>query len=431
MTRIPPQSLDSEKALLSSILQDEDAVDVALGIVDEQMMSSNAHRLILRAVKELSGSSSPINMLSVLERLTTKKQIDEVGGASYISDVANRVPTGKNVKYFAEVVRDKYIKRLVIKNSNKLIDMAYSEDDGLETEILKFQDQVLSVDAEYNYDFDMPRLLSDEVSVGVPIKTGFNEFDRAFGGFYKKSLSVIAGRPSQGKSALALSFMLSMIKQNTPCAFMSLEMDEATVKNRLISMESGIDHQIIKHGSITGDIFKKYSTAYRNLVSMPLFTNTKPRWNIDSMSIKIKKLHKEGKCEVAFVDYLTYMEVSGSKERYSLKVGEITTKLKSLAKELDIAIILLAQLSRKPDDRDDHRPRPSDLGESGKIEQDADMIIFPYRNYMYSLDEGEKEKAELIMAKNRNGAIGRLENYRYIPHNVLFKEEPIFDLERE
>lgn len=431
MTRIPPQSLDSEKALLSSILQDEDAVDVALGIVDEQMMASNAHRLILRAVKELSGSSSPINILSVLERLTTKKQIDEVGGASYISDVANRVPTGKNVKYFAEVVRDKYIKRLVIKNSNKLIDMAYSEDDGLETEILKFQDQVLSVDAEYDYDFDMPRLLSDEVSVGVPIKTGFSEFDRVFGGFYKKSLSVIAGRPSQGKSALALSFMLSMIKQNTPCAFMSLEMDEATVKNRLISMESGIDHQIIKHGSITGDIFKKYSTAYRNLVSMPLFTNTKPRWNIDSMSIKIKKLHKEGKCEVVFVDYLTYMEVSGSKERYSLKVGEITTKMKSLAKELDIAIILLAQLSRKPDDRDDHRPRPSDLGESGKIEQDADMIIFPYRNYMYSLDEGEKEKAELIMAKNRNGVIGRLENYRYIPHNVLFKEEPIFDFEGE
>ena len=270
--------------------------------------------------------------------------------------------------------------------------------------------------------------MNSDISSGVPIITGFHQFDKFTGGFWRKDLVIIAGRTSMGKTALALSFALSIARSNIPVSFFSLEMSEANIKTRFLSMESKVKHENIRYDTLSDEQRYDVLSAKGRLIKYPITLNTKSNWNIHAISAKIRKLHREGKCEIAFVDFLTYMDIGDSGDRYDLRVGEITRLLKSLGKELNIPIILLAQLSRKPDDRQDHRPAISDIKESSSIEQHADMILFPYRNYVYTYNDAEINDAELIIAKHRNGRIGTLKDYRYYGDIVTYEEMEIWNL---
>lgn len=426
MTRIPPQAVDSEKAVLGSMMQDEMASITALGMLKEDCFYLDAHRFVFRAMKELNIEHKPIDQLTVVEKLHQLNFLDDVGGAFAISDLINRVPTASNVEFYANIVKKKYISRLIIKHSTDLIDKAYNEDDDVMAFLDRFQTDVLAIDDDTDYDFTMDRLMGCEVGLGQTIQTGFRQFDKLFGGLWKKDLVIIAGRPSQGKSALAMSFALSIAKLGIPSAFLSLEMGEDSVQSRLLSMESLIDHDKIRRNELSQIEKHEVEKARQRLNTYSMFVNTKPNWNINSLKSKIRKLHHQGKCEIVFVDYLTYMDLGDDKDRYDIKVGRVSKGLKALAKELDICVVLLSQLSRKPDDRPNHRPMLADLRDSGNIEQDADMVLFPYRDYAYTHDEVDKYKAELIIAKNRNGRIGHLDNYKFDGDTVTYSEIEVF-----
>lgn len=425
-TRIPPQSTDSEKAVLGSMMQDEMAAITVLGMLTEECFYLDAHRYVFRAMVELKKESQPIDQLTVMQKLVDLKLLNDVGGAVMIADIINRVPTARNAEHYANVVKDKYIKRLIIKNANEIVDNAYEEKDELLKDIDEFQTKILSLGSGDTNDHSVQSLCNAGFNVGEAFKTGFNKFDSLFGGLWKQDLVIIAGTTSMGKTSCAMSFMLSLSKNKIPVSYFSLEMSKDAVFGRLLSMEGRVDHHNIRTGNLNASERYKIEVATEKLMSYPIHINTKAGWTIADIRSKIRKLHHHGKCEVAFIDYIDYMNMGGSNDRHDLKIEQITSGLKGLAKELDITIVLLSQLSRKPDEREDHRPRLSDLKNSSAIEQNADMVLFPYRNYKYTMNESEKNNAELIVAKNRNGSIGVLKDYVFYGDRVTYAEVETF-----
>ena len=420
MTRIPPQAIDSEKALLGSLLQDNDACNDFIPLLKYDMFYDNVHATIFSAMELLFKDNAPIDQLTVSQKLRDEKKSIEI---SYIADLINRVPTSGNAKYYYDIVNEKYKRRLLIKEASGIVEKSYDTDD-IDYIIDEFQKRMSESRRDELPTHSMKEMILNIDNCHVDfLKTGFWGFDIRYNGLARKELSIIAGRPSMGKSAYAMSLMLSMMKLGYKVVFFSLEMSKEIVMDRFLSMQSGILHNDIRKRNLPLDVMPVFREASKELYKLPFEICDISGLSVYDIKSMTRKFHRQGKCDIVFVDYLQIMKLISGRESTSEKLGMITRESKALAKELNIHVSVLSQLRRREVTKKDMHPHMDDLRSSGEIEQDADMVIFPFRPYVHDEVNYTPDQTQIIVAKNRNGATGFYDDIQWFPELVLFKEK--------
>ena len=418
MNKIQPQAIDSEKALLGSLMQDNEICDEIMPMIVEEMFYHDNHKFIFRAMELLYRNNEPIDQLTVVEKLHELKLLDEIGGAFNVANIINRVPTSANANHYFKIVNTAYKRRMIIKISNEAIGESYEGEIEIDTVIDTLQAKLNSESKEEMKAYGMKELImSMDNDRNQFMKTGFSKFDLYYDGLTRKELSIIGGRPSQGKSSFAMSTMLQMAKMGFNVLFFSLEMSKEIVINRFVSMESEIDHALVKRKRIEQNDRAIYLDALSTISSLPIKVIELSSLSIYDIKAKTRQFVRKGLCDIIFIDYLQIMKLLGKNETTSEKLGMITRESKAMAKELNIHVSILSQFRRT-----EKRPELIDLRSSGEIEQDADMVMFPYRPNSMKKDE-DQSFTELIMAKNRNGATGYYEDIKWFPTIVKFKEQ--------
>ncbi len=423
--KIPPHSLEAEQSLLGSMMLSEDAVDAALEEVKADDFYQSSHRFIFSALVDLYNSQKPCDIVTLVEELKKQEHLTEAGGASYLSQLLNVVPTSKNAKYYAKIVKEKSMLRSLISVSNEIIDGAYDPQAAAENQIDLAEQKVLQLNrlkttSPYRYMKDLIGPTLDELSMlydnkqavtGIP--SGFVKLDEMTSGWQNSDLIILAARPAMGKTAFCLNVaQYAAYQHRVPVLFFSLEMSHQQLVKRLLSAEARIDGQKLRSGFFNTDDWQKLGLAAGILENTPLLIDDTPGASLMEIRSKARKAYSQDKIGLIIIDYLQLITLSsegGSKriDSRQQEVSEISKGLKNLARELNVPIICLSQLSRKVEESPDKRPQLSHLRESGSIEQDADIVMFLYREEYYNPNKEEcKGKGEVIIAKQRNGSIG-------------------------
>jgi replicative DNA helicase len=425
--RLPPQDLEAEKALLGSIMLRPDVVFDVLDSVNPDSFYSERHKVIFKAMLDLASKREPIDLLTVTTKLREQKELEGIGGTPYVSELLNTVPSATNVDYYAEIVRKKAVLRNLINASNHIGELAYSEEKELEhvleeaekrmyniTNISKGQKlekiQDLLDDA---WDRFEKLQQSGQHTRGVP--TGFIEIDNKLSGFQKADLIILAARPSVGKTSLALDFARhAAVKENIPVAIFSLEMSKQQLVDRMVSAESRVDSWKLRTGKLSLDEdFASLQEAIARLAKAPITIDDQAGNSIMRMRSVMRRYnsqHTDAPIGLVIVDYLQLMTTSKSYDNVVNQVTEISRSLKGLAKEFNVPVIALSQLSRAVEARGG-KPRLSDLRDSGSIEQDADVVAFIHREDKYQDNPEKPNIVEILIEKHRNGPTGRVELY--------------------
>lgn len=425
--RLPPQDLEAEKALLGSIMLRPDVVFDVLDSINPDSFYSERHKVIFKAMLDLASKREPIDLLTVTTKLREQKELEGIGGTPYVSELLNTVPSATNVDYYAEIVRKKAVLRNLINASNHIGELAYSEEKELEhvleeaekrmyniTNISKGQKlekiQDLLDDA---WDRFEKLQQSGQHTRGVP--TGFVEIDNKLSGFQKADLIILAARPSVGKTSLALDFARhAAVKENIPVAIFSLEMSKQQLVDRMVSAESRVDSWKLRTGKLSLDEdFASLQEAIARLAKAPITIDDQAGNSIMRMRSVMRRYnsqHPEAPIGLVIVDYLQLMTTSKSYDNVVNQVTEISRSLKGLAKEFNVPVIALSQLSRAVEARGG-KPRLSDLRDSGSIEQDADVVAFIHREDKYQDNPEKPNIVEILIEKHRNGPTGRVELY--------------------
>ncbi len=439
--KIQPQATEIEEAVLGAMMLDKDAVSNVIDILKPESFYVEANQKIYRAFQDLFLKNKPIDLLTVSEQLKKDGELENVGGAFYISQLANRVGSSANVEHHARIVSEKYILRELIRTSSKVIKNAYDETvdvfellDATEQNLFEITDQNL----RRNYD-TMGNLLSiaikqiEEISkndvgvIGIP--SGFTSLDKITSGWQKSDLVILAARPGMGKTSFTLSLARNAaVDHKKPVAFFSLEMSSVQLVNRLISSEAELPGEKLKKGDLERYEWEQLHSKIRTLSDAQLFIDDTPGLNIFELRAKCRRLKMQHDIQMVIIDYLQLMTGSGDKKgNREQEISQISRSLKGIAKELDIPVIALSQLSRAVETRGGNKkPQLSDLRESGAIEQDADMVIFLYRPEYYGFDQDDDGNptqgvAEVIIAKHRNGALDTVKT-RFISKFAKFAE---------
>jgi replicative DNA helicase len=414
---LQPQAIEAEEAVLGSMMIDEDAAYKAISILKKShYFYKDSHKNIFDAMLALSSKSLPIDTVSVSDELKKMKKLTAVGGLFYLSGLVDKVPTAARVETYAEIVKEKGILRDLITASHYISRQALDAGENVNTILDHAEQSIFNLTEEKDskiYEHIDPILqktikrIEDIAAnpnsvIGVP--SGIIDLDKVTAGFQRSDLIIIAGRPSMGKTALALTIARNAaIENNSATAIFSLEMSSDQLGQRLLSSEAKIDNSQVRSGQLAANKWKNISLASGKLAAAPLFIDDTPALTVLDLRSRARRLKREKNIELIIVDYLQLMQGDKSENRQQ-EISYITQQLKALAKELDIPIIALSQLSRAVESRTDKRPQLSDLRESGAIEQDADVVIFLYRPYQYDPEnESEKGLAYLIVAKQRNG----------------------------
>jgi replicative DNA helicase len=380
---------DSEQALLSCLMQDINICDEIIPKLTDDHFFLGIHKAIFQAIKSLHEKGHGIDMVSVSEACKV--------APAEVSQIASRVPSTANATTYYNSVVEAWKRRKVIGLSAEIQEEAKEGDID---EVIEKAENELGQIAEGNEEiYDLADLILEAEKINeMPYDTGLGKLP-------KQELIIIGGRPSQGKTALALSMMLKLIRDDVPCVFFSLEMGLRSLGHRILSMKSGIKHERIKYNDVLNVEEQELMNHIKGeLRSSPLTILDRSNPTIHEIRSEVNKLHREGKCEIVFIDYLQYVKVT-NKDSHVRGIGDITREAKRMAKELNIPVVLLSQLSRDSEKRMNKRPTLSDLRDSGEIEQDADIAMFIHRPYYYD-DTQDENRAELITAKNRNGATG-------------------------
>ena len=422
--RIPPQNLDAEAALLGSIMQRPDAMYEIIDIISPESFYSEKHRMVISAMVDLFRKSNPIDLLSVSARLKEMGQLDQIGGASFLAELVQNVPSASNAKYYAEVVQKKFMMRRLIEAAELISNLGFNETVELE-EIL---------DRAEKHVFDVTNFssihkfveLKDELSeawerldklhnskAGLRgVATGFVELDNKLSGLQKSDLIILAARPSMGKTSLALDIARqTAVAHNTPVGIFSLEMSSQQLVDRMLAAQSNVDAWKLRTGRLTReDEFQSIRQSLDELSKAPIYIDDQPGNNILKMRSVARRLKSEKGLKLLVVDYLQLMLPVNSRASDNLvqQVTEISRSLKNLARELDIPVLALSQLSRAVEQRGG-RPRLSDLRDSGSIEQDADVVMFIHREDKYKEQAEKNNIAEILIEKHRNGETGKVE----------------------
>ncbi len=404
------------------MLSSKDAISKALQWVRSHHFYKESHSKIFLVMSDLFDKGEPIDTISVINKLKKNKQIDDVGGAYFITGLVESVPTAANVESYAKIVLEKFMLRELIRASHELSKDAYNDrqdvgeilDAAEQTIFAITQDRLrggfMPIDGILHETFkNLDRIASNPGTV-TGVASGLIDLDEITSGFQKGDLVIIAGRPSMGKTALALSIMRNAaIDFKIPVGMFSLEMANHQLAQRLLCAEGRVDSHLVRTGKLPKNQWQNLSRAVGSLAEAEIYLDDTPAITVLELRAKARRLKAEKNLGLLIVDYLQLMQGPRNIESRQQEISNISRSLKALAKELDIPVIALSQLSRAVEQRSDHRPQLSDLRESGAIEQDADVVIFLYRSWVYSREEEEKGRAQAIVAKQRNGPIGTVD----------------------
>ncbi len=437
--RVQPQAIPLEEGVLGAILIDKDALPAVIETLRKESFYSPAHTIIYETMVELFDKSQPIDILTVHEALKKTEQLDKIGGVNYLMELSNKVASAANIEFHARIIAQKYIQRELIRVSTLTIKDAFADT----KDVLDMLDEA----EQHLYDITAQNMNTGYTAVGpvavelrkdietvsqkdddlTGVTTGFKELDKITGGWQNSDLIIIAARPGMGKTAFTLSLAKNASEFKYPVAIFSLEMANKQLVQRLISMEAGIEGKKLRNGKMSEDEWKRLHAAVDKLSDLPIYIDDTPGINIFELRAKCRRLKKNHGISLIVIDYLQLMSAgtNSSKGNREQEISSISRALKGLAKELDVPVIALSQLSRAVETRGgDKKPVLSDLRESGAIEQDADIVTFIFRPDYYDKEddfEAPKDLAEIILSKHRNGALGTVE-LKFIKDFVKFAE---------
>jgi len=423
--KLPPHSLEAEQSVLGGLLLDNEAADKVGDVITDADFYSDAHRLVYSHIVALVADSKPADVVTVSESLASVQKLDYIGGLAYLGALVENVPTAANIRHYAQIVRDRSILRQLAATAGDIADSAYNPLgrgakeilDNAEAKILHIAEQGERGTRQYE---EIGKLLGevverietlynrDDPSAVTGVPTGFADLDEKTSGLQPGDLVIIAGRPSMGKTALALN-ITEHVALNTkmPVAVFSMEMGASQLALRMIGSVGRLDQHKLRTGRLVQEDWDKLSAALGRLNDAPILIDETPALNAIEVRSRARRLAKTyGKLGLVVVDYLQLMQASTQGENRATEISEISRAMKSLAKELKVPVVALSQLNRSLEQRPNKRPVMSDLRESGAIEQDADVILFIYRDEVYNPDSQDKGTAEIIIGKQRNGPIG-------------------------
>lgn len=431
---LPPQNIEAEQSVLGSILLDKNAIiKVADTILPEDFYRQD-HAEIYKAMLKLYHKRSPIDLVTLSDQLASEKKMEGVGGASYLTSLVNCVPTAAHVSRYAQIIQNKSILRRLISAAAKISELSFAESEDAEKVLDKAESILFAVSQTYLQEnfitikdilaesFERIDKLSKEKGVLRGVPTGFSELDNLLAGLQPSDFIVVAARPSMGKSSLALNIALNAaVEQKIPVGIFSLEMSKEQLVDRLICAQAGIDSWKLRTGNLSDEDFPKIGYAMGVLSEAPIFVDDSPLLSATEMRTKARRLQLENKIGLLIIDYLQLMEATQrAGESRVAEVSEISRALKALARELNVPVLALSQLSRAVEMRTPKIPQLADLRESGSIEQDADVVMFIYREDYYDKDTDRKNIADIFIKKHRHGPIGQVELY-FIPEQMKFR----------
>jgi replicative DNA helicase len=424
---IPPQNLDAEASLLGALLIDSDAVVKVADIVSSVDFYDEKHQRIFEAISQLYERHSPIDVLTLTDQLKNNGLLDMIGGAAYLTELTNYVPTASHVEQYAEIVAQKALRRRLIKASQDTLSMGFDEStslqeliEGAETKLFEVsqthvKQDIVSLETILSESFDrLDELHKDKGKIrGVP--TGFKDLDNILAGLQRSDLIILAARPSMGKTALALNLAHNVaLKSSEPVLMFSLEMSKEQLVDRMLAMESGVDAWALRTGNLNDSDFEKIGQAMGTLSEAQIYIDDTPGITVSDLRTKARREAHQRKLGLIIVDYLQLMSGGG---RYGgegnrvQEISEISRSLKGIARELNVPLLALSQLSRSVESRSPQIPQLADLRESGSIEQDADVVAFIYREDYYNADTERKNLTDIFIKKHRNGPTGGIELY--------------------
>lgn len=419
LERVQPQAIEAEASILGAMLLDRDSIGKVIMILDESCFFLESHRAIYRAVVSLYDSNLPVDLVTVSDDLRKRKELKDIGGSSYLADLQRAVSTAANVGYHAKIVLEKALLRKLILASTQIVQQGYQAEESVDVLLDRAEQLIFSIrDARLKGGFTpIKEILKDTFEVidvlyrekrhitGVP--SGFTDIDEKTSGFQKSDLVVVAGRPSMGKTALVLNLaQYAAIEKKVPVAIFSLEMSKSQLVQRMLWTEARVDALKMRTGYLAESDWPKLTTAAGLLAEAPIFIDDTAAIALLELRAKARRLKSERDIGLLVVDYLQLIQGPRRSENRQQEVAEISRSLKALAKELNLPLVAVSQLSRAPKTRASHRPILSDLRESGAIEQDADVVIFVYRPELYQKTPEDEGIAEIIIGKQRNGPTG-------------------------
>ncbi|MFA4817264.1 MAG: replicative DNA helicase [Parcubacteria group bacterium] len=427
--KVPPQNIEAERSVLGALMLDKDAIIKVANLIRIGDFYKDDHNAIYEAMVELYEQREPIDVLSLSNRLEEKKLLDKVGGSSYLTDLVNSVPSASNIVHYAKVVQKKSTLRKLITTASEIVELGYNESEDVEKVLDEAEQKLFSVSQKYiKQDFVPIKTIleaafnridelhkGDHKLRGIP--SGFPDMDNILAGFQKSDLVIIAARPSIGKTTLALDLARQVsIREKIPVGIFSLEMSSDQLIDRMLAAQSGVDLWRLRTGNLKSeegdDDFQRIGEAMGILSEAPIFIDDAGSSNVMEIRTMARRLQAEHNVGLIIVDYLQLMEGrSGGGDNRVNEISEISRALKQLAKELNIPVIALSQLSRAVESRSPQIPKLSDLRESGSIEQDADIVMFLYREDREKPDTPNKNIVEIHVAKHRNGPVGRFSLY--------------------
>jgi replicative DNA helicase len=419
--KLPPQNIDAERCVLGSMLIDNESIHKVVEVLTADGFYREAHRKVFNAVIALYQRNEPADLITVMTELRSKGELEEVGGAAYLSSIVDDIPTSANAASYARIVREKSMRRMLIEGATEIAERGYQEEGNVDEFVDQAEKIILEVaQRRIRQGFaSVKDIVKDsfkaieqlyerkELVTGVP--TGYRELDRITCGLQRSDLIVIAGRPSMGKTAFALN-MAENAAVDSACkvAIFSLEMSKEQLVQRMLCSRAEVDASKLRGGFLGESDWPKLTRAAGILSEAPIFIDDSPALNALEVRAKARRLQREHGLDLIVVDYLQLMRGVGRIESREREISEISRSLKALAKEIHVPVIALSQLNRGVEARQDKRPQLSDLRESGAIEQDADVIAFIYRDEMYNKESPDVGKAEIIIGKQRNGPTGRV-----------------------
>lgn len=421
--KVPPHDIEAEQAILGSMLTDKDAVISSIEVLKEDAFYREDNKAIFTAILNLYAKNEPIDIITVKAELVETGNFERVGGIEYLASLPDKVPTTANVEKYIKIVDEKFMLRNLLQSANQLIALGYDETEEVDKILDKAEKEIFDLTQKKNTTgyssikdvlvesfAELEKLYNQKGHI-TGVSTGFSDLDYKTSGFHGSELIILAARPAMGKSAFAINIATNAAVQNKiPVAIFNLEMSKEQIGNRILCSEAMVDSNKIKTGQIEDQDWIKLASTLGILSDAPIYIDDTAGISIMEIRAKCRKLKMEKNIGLIVIDYLQLIQGSGKRNSSrENEISEISRSLKILAKELDVPVIALSQLSRGAEKRDDKRPMLSDLRESGAIEQDADIVMFIYRDDYYNENSEEKNVAEIIMAKHRGGSTGTVE----------------------
>jgi replicative DNA helicase len=432
--KLPPQNIEAEQSILGGILIENDALNTVVEFLEDNDFYRESHQKIFHCMIILSERNEPLDLITLTNELKKSKELESIGGASYLAGLVESVPTAANIAYYAKIVKEKSILRKLISTATEIVTQSYQEGKNLE-DFLDDAEQAIFRISEHRVKpafYPIKEIVKEsfkvierlyekkELITGVP--SGFKDLDRKTAGFQNADLIIVAGRPSMGKTTLCLNIAQhASINAKIPTALFSLEMSKEQLAIRMLCSEARVDSARLRSGFLSESDWPKLTMAAGALSDAPIFIDDTPAMSVLELRAKARRLKADRGLGLIIIDYLQLMRGRSGMERREQEISEISRSLKALAKELDIPVLAISQLSRKAEDRPGRQPQLSDLRESGAIEQDADVIIFIYRDEVYNPDSDRKGTAEVIIGKQRNGPTGKVD-LSFISEFTTFKD---------